>query len=399
MADLEAFRAEVRDWLVKHAPKAAYAPWKSDDELCWGGKKTTYPPEIAEWLRVSADRGFTAPTWPREYGGAGLSKAEAKILDEEMKRLGLRPPLLGFGLHMIGPLLLQMGSEEQKRTHIPRMIRGEIRWCQGYSEPGSGSDLASLQTRAVLDGDDYVINGQKIWTSYADKADWMFLLVRTDPTAKKHEGISFILMDMDSAGVSVKPIRLISGQSPFCESFFNDVRVPRANVVGKVNDGWTIAKALLGFERNMIAEAFKPPRSDKQDEGNPLVSLARSHVGEDDGRLTDAGIRDRITQGEFDQRCLDLTIARITDAAKAGQAPGAESSILKFYGTELNKRRYELLMSILGPEGLGWEDPGFGDREQRITRDWLRSRANSIEGGTTEIQLNIIAKRVLGLPD
>ena len=398
MADLESFRAEVREWLVANAPKIAYAPWKSDDELCWGGKKTKYPPDVLEWLHRSAERGFTAPTWPREYGGGGLSKAEAKIVGEEMSRLQLRPPLVGFGLHMIGALILQMGSEEQKRTHIPRIIRGEVRWCQGYSEPGSGSDLASLQTRAVLDGDDFVINGQKIWTSFADQADWMFLLVRTDPNAPKHEGISFILMDMESPGVSVKPIRLISGASPFCESFFTDVRVPRANVVGEVNGGWTIAKALLGFERNMIAEAFRPTR-DAKGERNPLDALARQYVGEEHGRIADATIRDRITQSHFDQKCLDLTIARITDAAKAGQAPGAESSILKFYGTELNKRRYELMMSILGPAGLGWEEPGFDERERRITRDWLRSRANSIEGGTTEIQLNIIAKRVLGLPD
>jgi acyl-CoA dehydrogenase len=399
MADLESFRAEVHDWLVENAPKAAYEPWKTHDDLCWGGKKSVYPAETRRWLEVAAERGYTAPTWPKEYGGGGLSKEKAKALSEEMARLGIRPPLIGFGLHMIGPLLLQMGTEEQKRTHVPRIVRGEVRWCQGYSEPGSGSDLASLQTRAVVDGDDYVVDGQKIWTSYADKADWMFLLVRTDPAAPKHEGITFLLMDMESPGITTRPIQLISGYSPFCETFMTEVRVPRANVVGKVNGGWSIAKALLGFERNMIADMFKPPRGEERSKGDPLVAIARRHVGEENGRLADPILRDRIVQADFDQKCLDLTLARSADAAKAGQPPGAESSIFKFYGTELNKRRQELLMSILGPQALGWEAPGFDERERLATREWLRSRANSIEGGTTEIQLNIIAKRVLGLPD
>lgn len=399
MADLESFRAEVRDWLQKNAPEAAYEPWKVSDELCWGGRKQKYPEGIVRWLAIAADKGLTAPTWPKEYGGGGLSKEEAQAIKEEMAKLGVRPPLIGFGLHMIGPLLLQMGTEEQKRQHIPPIVRGEVRWCQGYSEPGSGSDLASLQTRAVVDGDHYVVNGQKVWTSYADKSDWMFMLVRTDPAAPKHEGISFLLVDMGSEGVSTKPIPLISGSSPFCETFLADVRVPRGNLVGKVNQGWSIAKALLGFERNMIADIFKPPRGEERSKGDPMVAIARRHVGEENGRLADPLIRDRIVQADFDQKCLDMTLARSADAAKAGQPPGAESSIFKFYGTELNKRRQELLMSILGPQGLGWEEPGFDDRERLVTREWLRSRANSIEGGTTEIQLNIIAKRVLGLPD
>jgi alkylation response protein AidB-like acyl-CoA dehydrogenase len=298
---------------------------------------------------------------------------------------------------MIGPLLLHEGSEEQKREHLPRIVRGEVRWCQGYSEPGSGSDLASLTTRAVADGDDFVINGQKIWTSYADRADWMFLLVRTDPNAPKQAGISFILMDMESAGVSVKPILLISGYSPFCETFLNDVRVPRRNVVGKVNEGWPIAKKLLGFERTMIADVFL-----ERDEAlgtDRLLDLARRYVGPAEGAIGDPLLRERITQMKLDQACLDLTLQRSKDSAKAGQAPGAESSIFKYYGTEVNKRRNELFLSILGPQALGWEGEGFDAREIKATREWLRSRANSIEGGTSEVQLNIIAKRVLGLPD
>jgi alkylation response protein AidB-like acyl-CoA dehydrogenase len=395
--DLERFRAEAREWLLANAPKSMFTPARSEEDLCWGGKKSKYAPDVKRWLEVMGERGWTAPTWPREYGGGGLSQAQAKVLQEEMRGLGLRPALAGMGLTMIGPLILHEGTEEQKREYLPRIVRGEVRWCQGYSEPGSGSDLASLQTRAVPDGDDFVINGQKIWTSYADRADWMFLLVRTDPKAPKHAGISFLLMDMESPGVSAKPIRLISGYSPFCETFLNDVRVPRRNVVGPVNGGWSIAKKLLGFERTMIADVFL--ERDDATGRDRLLDLARAHVGPDSGPIGDPLLRDRIAQVKLDQACLDLTLQRTKDSAKAGQAPGPESSIFKYYGTELNKRRNELFLSILGPQALGWEGEGFADREVKLTREWLRSRANSIEGGTTEIQLNIIAKRVLGLPD
>jgi len=309
----------------------------------------------------------------------------------------LRPPLVGFGLTMIGPTLLQLGTEELKRAHIPPIVRGEIRWCQGYSEPGSGSDLASLQTRAVLEGDHFVVTGQKVWTSYADQADWMFLLVRTDPNASKHEGISFLLMDMTSPGVSVKPIKLISGYSPFCETFLDHVRVPRGQVMGEINKGWTVAKALLGHERTMIADIGKGLGGATRARG--ALQLARDYIGERDGVIADPAIRQRLAQVEMDQRALDWTLARSRDTAKAGHAPGPETSIFKYYGTELNKRRRELMISILGPQALGWEGDGFDPEELEITREWLRSRGNSIEGGTSEIQLNIIAKRVLGLPD
>ena len=395
MADLEKFRAETREWLTKNAPPGMSKPMKSDDEACWGGRKTKYPPDVVQWLNLMSERGWTAPTWPKAYGGGGLAKQEAKILSEEMGKLRLRPPLIGFGLTMIGPLLLQYGTEEQKLEHLTRITRGEIRWCQGYSEPGAGSDLASLQTKAVRDGDSFILNGQKVWTSYAEKADWMFVLVRTDFEAPKHTGITFLLMDMDSPGVSVRPIKLISGSSPFCETFLSDVRVPVANVVGEINAGWTMAKALLGHERTMIADAFK-----ERDDSMRLLEMARRYLGTDeDGRVGDRVLRDRMTQVELDQACLDLTMARIRDNAKAGNAPGAESSILKYYGTELNQRRRELMVHIAGPHGLGWEGPGFEPGELKLTRDWLRSRGNTIEGGTSEIQLNVIAKRVLGLPD
>ena len=393
MSDLAAFREDTRRWLDDHAPPSMRTPPRSADEVCWGGRNDRYPEDVRRWLAIMAERGWTAPTWPREYGGGGLTKDEAKVLAEETAKQKLRPPLIGFGLEMIGPLLLQAGSEEQKREHIPRIVRGEIRWCQGYSEPGAGSELAGLQTRAVRDGDDYILNGQKVWTSFGDKADWMFLLVRTD-TTQKHGGITFLLMDMESPGVQVRPIMLISGASPFCETFITDVRVPRRNVVGQENGGWNIAKMLLRFERNMIADAFKA-----RDDRSRLLKMARSYLPTENGRLLDPVLRDRLTQVEMDQACLDVTLSRSRDRLKAGQPPGPEASIFKLYGTELNQRRRELMMSIAGPQGLGWDGAGFSDDELQLTRDWLRSRGNTIEGGTSEIQLNIIAKNVLGLPD
>jgi alkylation response protein AidB-like acyl-CoA dehydrogenase len=394
MEDLTQFREDTRQWLLANAPKSMFTPVGSLDDLCWGGRKTTYPPDVKRWLDVMAERGWTAPAWPKQYGGGGLNKAEAKILSQEMAKLGVRAPLVGFGLTMIGPLLLQEASEELKRIHLPPIIRGEIRWCQGYSEPGAGSDLAGLQTRAIIDGDDFIVSGQKTWTSYADKSDWMFLLVRTDPAARKQDGITFLLLDMDSPGVSVRPIRLISGSSPFCETFLDTVRVSRSQVVGKVNGGWAMAKALLGHERTMIADIFKD-----RVPGNPLLDLARRYIPGSETRIADPILRDRISQVELDQACLDLTLKRSQDSMKAGHKPGPETSIFKYYGTELNMRRRELMVSIAGPQALGWEGPGFDQNELALTRDWLRSRGNSIEGGTSEIQLNIIAKRVLGLPD
>jgi alkylation response protein AidB-like acyl-CoA dehydrogenase len=403
MSDLEAFRRETRAWLEANAPKSLFGSTASELEGVWGGRKWKFDnPDQKVWLERMAEQGWTAPTWPREYGGGGLEPAEAKVLAQEMRALKLPPPLIGFGLTMIGPTLLRFGNERQKREHLPRICRGEIRWCQGYSEPGAGSDLASLQTRAVRDGDHFVINGTKVWTSYADQADWIFALVRTDPqAAKKQEGITFILIDMDDPGVSVSPILLISGKSPFCETHFQDVRVPVENVVHEIGAGWTVAKALLGHERSMIADAFgassaKPRKSSRR---SFLSDLAVTHVGERDGRLADAILRDGIAGIEMDTRAFALTVQRAKDAARAGHQPGPESSMFKIYGTELNQRRYELIVNILGPQALGWEGPGFQADELEATREWLRSRGNTIEGGTSEIQLNIIAKHVLGLPD
>jgi alkylation response protein AidB-like acyl-CoA dehydrogenase len=398
MADVDEFRSEARSWLEAHCPPSVVGHPVSELEGNWGGRKATYTnPDMKQWLEIAAERGFTAPTWPKEYGGGGLSPAEGKVLAQEMAIRKIPQPLMGFGLTMIGPTLLRYGTEEQKREHLPPICRGEIRWCQGYSEPDAGSDLASLKTRAVRDGDDFVITGTKVWTSYADKSDWIFALVRTDPEAKKQEGITFILIDMDQPGVSVRPILLISGSSPFCETHFENVRVPVRNVIGKIHGGWTVAKALLGHERSMIADAFGATRRRGM---AGLAALARTYVGERDGRVADPLLRDRIAQTEMDTKCFTLTLQRTRDAAKAGHQPGPETSIFKIFGTELNQRRSSLMVKLAGPQGLGWESgAGFEEDEVERTRNWLRSRGNSIEGGTSEIQLNIIAKRVLGLPD
>ncbi len=401
MAELDEFRAQTRQWLEANAPEAIAGLVMTEANGNWGGRRATFePPEMKTWLERMAERGWTAPTWPREYGGGGLEAAEAKVLQQELARLRLPPPLTGFGLTMIGPTLLRFGNEEQKREHVPKICRGEIRWCQGYSEPGAGSDLASLQTRAERDGDDFIIDGTKVWTSYADLSDWIFALVRTDPVAKKQEGITFLLIDMDSPGVSVSPIRLISGKSPFCETRFDHVRVPVRNAIGTINGGWSVAKALLGHERNMIADLFGGlGRGKPGSRGSALAGLAREYLEDDRGALGDPVLRDEIARCELDERAFHLTVQRARDAAKAGHQPGPESSLFKVYATELNKRRTELMIRIAGPHGLGWEGPGFDDDEIDRTRGWLRARGNSIEGGTSEIQLNIIAKRVLGLPD
>ncbi|HUY38289.1 MAG TPA: acyl-CoA dehydrogenase family protein [Candidatus Binataceae bacterium] len=392
MSDIESFRKETRAWLESNCPPEMRKPLQSEDDTCWGGRGWKFKSDAQRlWLERMASKGWTVPEWPREFGGGGLSRDETKVLRQEMRALGCRSPLDSFGIWMLGPALLKYGSEEQKREHLPKIARGEIRWCQGYSEPGSGSDLASLQTRAEDKGDHYVINGSKIWTSYADRADWIFCLVRTDPAAPKHEGISFVLFDMESAGVSTKPITLISGASPFCQTFFDDVLVPKANLIGKLNKGWEIAKYLLTHERDMIGGMGQTS------ETRSLGQIAGEIVGVENGMLADPVLRSQIAAFEIDAWAFRLTMERVGDLAKAGQAHPAVSSLLKYYGTELNKRRLELVMSAGGANALEWE--GERSHNGATARAWLRSKANSIEGGTSEVQLNIIAKRILGLPD
>jgi alkylation response protein AidB-like acyl-CoA dehydrogenase len=388
--NLEEFRQQTRAWLEESCPASMRNPINSDKDQCWGGRNWVFESDEQRlWLECMAERGWTAPQWPKEYGGGGLSREEAKILKQEMARITARRPLESFGIDMLGPALLKFASEEQKQRYIPEIIRGEIRWCQGYSEPNAGSDLASLQMRAEDKGNHYLVNGSKVWTSYADKSDWIFCLVRTDFDAPKHKGISFLLFDMASPGVSTNPIKLISGKSPFCETVCENVKVPKENLVGELNKGWDIAKYLLTHEREMIG-GFGLSRAGTK----TLGQMAVSAIGVADGRLAERGIRTDIADFEIDEMAFALTIERVVDEAKAGQGTGAASSLLKLYGTELNKDRNELLMSIGGSEALAWESEGGETQAQH----WLRSKGNSIEGGTSEIQLNIIAKRILGMP-
>ena len=369
-----------------------------EGETVWGGRREKFAnPDSRIWLDRMAERGWTAPTWPREYGGGGLTADEDKVLQQELRSINARPALQSFGIWMLGPALLEFASEEQKLEHIPQIVRGEIRWCQGYSEPGYGSDLAGLQTKAEDQGDHFLVNGSKIWTSYADVADWIFCLVRTDNDAPKHEGISFLLFDMDSEGVTTSPIELISGASPFCQTFFDNVRVPKANLVGGLNKGWSIAKRLLQHERQMVAGIGG--MSALGGTGRRLEDVAKAYFGEAQGRIGDPAVRSSVIEHRMNDRAFQLTLERSGDEAKAGQADGNLASMFKYYGTEQNKRKYELMLQAMGTQSMGWEGEAFSAKELGTTRQWLRSKANSIEGGTSEVQLNVIAKRVLGLPD
>ena len=392
MTELDTFRAETRAWLEANCPAECRGPVDNEEDRVWGGRNAVYPtPAHKVWLDRMGAKGWTAPEWPTEYGGGGLSREQAKVLHSEMRRIDAQPPLASFGVWMLGPALLAFGTEAQKKHFLPEIVRGEIRWCQGYSEPGAGSDLAGLQTRAEDCGDHWIVNGQKVWTSYADKADWIFCLVRTDPDASKHLGISFVLIDMATKGVSTRPITLISGKSPFCETFFDDVRVEKENLVGTLNRGWDVAKYLLAHERTMIGAIGELGG------GRPLGQVATGSIGMDDeGRLEDGMLRARIAEMEIDAAAFRLAMERAGDQVKAGQAHPAIASMLKYYGSELNKRRHELLMAAGGSDALEWE--GERSRGGKSARDWLRTKANSIEGGTSEVQLNIIAKHLLQLP-
>jgi acyl-CoA dehydrogenase len=300
-----------------------------------------------------------------------------------MRGIGARSPLTSFGISMLGPALLTFGTPEQKAEHLPRIAKGEIRWCQGYSEPGAGSDLASLSTKAEDKGEHFLVNGQKIWTSYADKADWIFCLVRTNREAKKQLGISFLLIDMATPGVSTRPIVLISGKSPFCETFFDNVAVPKGNLVGKLDRGWDVAKYLLTHEREMIAGGGS----------NLFDSHALDKAAAKAGRM-DAILRAKIAEAAVDTYASDATRRRYVDEIATGGELGARSAQLKYDGTELNKRRHELAMALAGAEGLYFD----GNRGPGVAEGWLRSKGNSIEGGTSEVMLDIVAKRLLDLP-
>jgi len=394
MSTLDDFRSDTRAWLEANCPPSMRTPMP-EDERVWGGRQPSFKhPDSRLWLERMAARGWTVPSWPREFGGGGLDADQTQILNGEMARLRCRSPLFSFGISMLGPVLLKYGTPAQKARHLPPIARGEIRWCQGYSEPGAGSDLAALATRAEDRGDHFLVNGQKIWTSYAHYADWIFCLVRTD-TSVKQGGISFLLFDMTSGGVETRPITLISGASVFCETFFTDVRVPKENLVGRLNGGWEIAKELLQHERGMIAQIGRAIGGVVPD----VDVIARQYLGDAQGRIADPILRDAVARHLMNDRAFALTVRRAGEESAAGVANGGVSSMFKYYGTEQNKRKFELILKLAGTRALGWEAPGFSADELTLCRSWLRSKGNSIEGGTSEIQLNVIAKRVLGLPD
>jgi len=391
--ELDTFRAETRAWLEANCPAEMREPVRSDADVVWGGRdQSTMTPAQKQWMDAMGARGWTVPDWPKAYGGGGLPPAETKILREEMARLKCRNPLNSFGISMLGPALLKYGTEEQKIEHLTKIARGEIRWCQGYSEPGAGSDLAGLQASAEDKGDHYLVNGQKVWTSYANYADWIFCLVRTDKTVKQ-AGISFVLFDMATPGVSTKPILLISGYSPFCETFFDNVKVPKENLVYEENKGWDVAKYLLGHEREMISGMGLGSGG-----GNPLLDGARRTVGlTDQGTLADPVLRAQMALFEVRAKAFNAMSEKFIDDLKAGKAHPAQPSMMKYYGTELNKSRHELMMAAGGSNALEWESEESNNGA--APRAWLRTKANSIEGGTSEVQLNIISKRILELPD
>jgi len=387
MTDIDTFRSETRVWLEANCPAEMRQPMRSEADACWGGRNWSFQSDAQrQWLEAMTGRGWTVPDWPKDYGGGGLSAAEARVLKEEMARIGARPPLTSFGISMLGPALLKFGTEEQKKHYLGQIARGEIRWCQGYSEPGAGSDLAGLQTKAEDKGDHWLVNGQKVWTSYADKADWIFCLVRTSSESKQG-GISFLLFDMQTPGVSTKPILLISGNSPFCETFFDDVQVPKVQLVGEENKGWDVAKYLLGHEREMISGMGLGSGVGTGASGVMLGPVAKPE---------DPLLRAEIAAFDVDALAFAAMSERFIDQLKAGEAHPAMPSMMKYAGTELNKRRNELIMAAGGSDALEWESEQ--SKGGKPARDWLRSKANSIEGGTSEIQLGIVAKHILRLP-
>lgn len=387
------FRSEVREWLRASCPESLLRTEGNPES----GRRTPLRGDRQKWLLRAAERGFTVPMWPKQYGGAGLTKDQYLVLLEEIRAIGAPSPLGGMGVTMLGPTLLEYGDNDQKLRHLPPIARGETRWCQGYSEPGSGSDLASLQTRAVDEGDHYLVNGQKIWASGAQYADWIFCLVRTDPNAPKHEGISFLLFSMNQPGVTVRPIRLISGASPFCETFFDNAIAYKSDLVGGLNRGWTVAKRLLQHERSGIS-ALASGRN--RETGPALERLAKEQLGSKNGRIPDQNLRLKISHHSMNADAFRLTQKRTVEESQ-GSTPGPQTSIFKYYGANLRKERSELQVSMLGSQGVTWHtkrETGT-DAAQAITRDWLAGKAGSIAGGSNEIQLNIIAKRVLELPD
>lgn len=395
MGDLSVFREETRAWLIENCPEGAKGPGVVHS----GSTKVTFEPDTQLWMERMAERGWTVPAWPKEYGGGGLTVEQTRVLFEEMNELGARPPLINMGTRMFGPTLLEFGTEEQKQRHLTVIAKGGAAWCQGYSEPGAGSDLASLRCRAEDKGDYFLINGQKIWTSGAQYADWMFCLVRTDFDAAKHSGISFVLVPMDQEGVTVKPISLISGNSPFCETFLDDAIAEKRDLVGTLNEGWTIGKRLLQHERS--GQGGLSPTAARPKPVGVTIDLEVDDVlkGYVNDPTISPALRDEVIDWKMRSAAFRLTQKRAGEQARDGKTPADTTSVFKLYGSTLAQDRQEIIVRLMGTQGLGWEGDSFSSDEIGAARSWLSSKAVTIYGGTNEVQANIIAKRVLGLPD
>jgi alkylation response protein AidB-like acyl-CoA dehydrogenase len=395
MGDLSVFRKETRAWLIENCPEGAKGPGVVHS----GSTKVTFEPDIQLWMERMAERGWTVPAWPKEYGGGGLTVEQTRVLFEEMNDIGARPPLINMGTRMFGPTLLEFGTEQQKQRHLTVIAKGGAAWCQGYSEPGAGSDLASLRCRAEDKGDYFLINGQKVWTSGAQYADWMFCLVRTDFDAAKHSGISFVLVPMDQEGVTVKPISLISGNSPFCETFLDDAIAEKRDLVGTLNEGWAIGKRLLQHERS--GQGGLSPTAARPKPVGVTIDLEVNDVLKDyvnDPTISPA-LRDEVIDWKMRSAAFRLTQKRAGEQARDGKTPADTTSVFKLYGSTLAQDRQEITVRLMGTQGLGWEGEAFSSDEIGAARSWLSSKAVTIYGGTNEVQANIIAKRVLGLPD
>jgi alkylation response protein AidB-like acyl-CoA dehydrogenase len=390
--ELEDFRKEARGWVEANFPKSLAG---KGNQLSMAERQSPGA-DLAAWKKAIGEKGWATPTWPTQYGGGGLSPQKARVLQQEILRAGAFNPLMfGMGITMIGPTILDYGTEEQKAKHIPPIVRGDVQWCVGYSEPNAGSDLASLQTKAVDAGDHWTITGQKTWTSGAQYSDWCGLLVRTDFSAKKHDGISFMLVDMHQPEIETRPIALIAGASPFCETFFTEAKAPKDALLGQLNVGWTVGKRLLQHER--ASQTGAPMGGGRS---VPLHEIAKRYVGEDaNGRLDDQDLRTRLVRHEMDARVHGLTLARVMAESKEANGATNGASVLKNSATNVAQTRAELTLEIFGHQGLGWEGEAFSKEELDTVRGWLSGKAMSIYGGSSEIQNNIISKRILGLPD
>lgn len=390
------FRAEVRQWLRDSFP-ASLANRGLGPDLESDARLSA---DLEVWRDRLGDKGWGAPTWPTEFGGAGLSHPEARVIDDEMSGIGAFNPisaLSGMGITMVGPTILEYGTEDQKQRHLPNIANGKVRWCLGLSEPNAGSDLASLTTKATDNGDSFLLNGQKIWTSGANISQWCGALVRTDPDAGKRDGISFVLLPMDQKGVETRPIKLIAGASPFCETYFDDAVAEKRDLLGPLNEGWSVIKRLLQHERQSQTGTRTPSTGKKPER---LQDLAKRYVGTNsDGSLADTDLRMRLANHLMDAKAHGLTIARVTAEARGKVDVSAAASILKNSATKVAQSKAELTVELMGNQGLGWEGDDFTEHELGTVREWLSGKAMSIYGGSFEVQNNIISKNILGLPE